>query len=668
MAKVALLVGVSEYEPGLNPLPAAIKDVEALQQVLQNPDTGGFVPSDIVVLENPPRQRVEEAIEQLFSNRKKDDLVLFFFSGHGIKDDTGRLYLAARNTRKTERGDLVRSSAVPANFIHETMSRSRSKRQVVILDSCFSGAFAEGLLAKDDGTVNIREELGGEGRAILTSSSSTQYSFEQQDSELSLYTKYLIEGITTGQADQDEDEVVSIDELHQYAREKVREIQPAIQPEIYAIREGFKIKLTKVPPVEPTIKYRKTVAKYGKRGDLTIVSRHILDALRLNLQLSLEEAEAIETEVLEPYRQAFQQKLQQYEQAVKELLQKHQTINESNRQELQNFQQFLELRNEDTVPIEAKVTAKLKAYQENLQSYERIFRETLQQTYPLTEEKRQELQQVLQEMELTEADVNTIKIRVTEKIEVYHRHLAEYKELFLKAVGQEYPLSDAKRNELKSQRNNLGLTEIDVASIEAEITNEAESYQQKLQQYDQAFLEATKGKYYPTQATCQQLQQTWQTLGLNQIDVTTIENRITDQINQYQSNLRQYEETFNEAIKEQYPLSEANKQQLRERQHSLELTEEDVAEIEARLTTEIEEYLKKLEQYEQVLVSLLEYEDPIREESRQELRDLQKVLGLTNKEVNGIEEKVISQRNAIFPSDEDVENLESEIEIIQSIN
>ena len=183
MAKIALLIGVSEYEPGLNPLPGAVKDVDAVQQVLLRPDIGGFIESDVTVLKNPARQTMEEEIEKLFINRQKDDLVLLFFSGHGIKDDAGKLYLATRHTRKTARGELIRSSAVVANFVHENMERSRSKRQVVILDSCFSGAFAEGLSAKDDGTVNIREQLGGEGRAVLTSSSSTQYSFEQQESE-----------------------------------------------------------------------------------------------------------------------------------------------------------------------------------------------------------------------------------------------------------------------------------------------------------------------------------------------------------------------------------------------------------------------------------------------------------------------------------------------------
>jgi uncharacterized caspase-like protein len=44
MAKVALLIGVSEYENGLNPLPGAVKDVEAMQRVLAHPEMGGFAP------------------------------------------------------------------------------------------------------------------------------------------------------------------------------------------------------------------------------------------------------------------------------------------------------------------------------------------------------------------------------------------------------------------------------------------------------------------------------------------------------------------------------------------------------------------------------------------------------------------------------------------------
>jgi uncharacterized caspase-like protein len=261
MAKVALLIGVSEYEPGLNPLPSAVRDVDAVYEVLLHPEMGGFAASDITLLKNPERQVVEIAIETLFSGRHKDDLLLLYFSGHGIKDDRGRLYLATRNTSKTQQGELIRSTSVSANFIHDRMSESRSRRQVVILDSCFSGAFAEGMSAKDDGMIDIREQLGGEGRAVLTSSTSTQYSFEEEGQDLSIYTRFLVEGIKSGEADRDQDEFISIDELHEYASQKVRELQPAMKPEIYAIREGFKIRLAKVAPGDPRQRYRKEVAR-----------------------------------------------------------------------------------------------------------------------------------------------------------------------------------------------------------------------------------------------------------------------------------------------------------------------------------------------------------------------------------------------------------------------
>lgn len=186
MAKIALLIGVSEYEPGLNPLPAAVKDVEAMGRVLADAEKGDFT---VQVLQNPQRQEMEEAIYQLFANRQKDDLLLFYFSGHGVKDESGKLFLSTRATRK-ENGRLVKPTAVAASFLHESMNESKSERQVIILDCCFSGAIAKGLTVKNDGTVNLQEQLGGKGRAILTSSSSTQYSFEHEGSELSIYTRY----------------------------------------------------------------------------------------------------------------------------------------------------------------------------------------------------------------------------------------------------------------------------------------------------------------------------------------------------------------------------------------------------------------------------------------------------------------------------------------------
>ncbi|MEO0685358.1 MAG: caspase family protein, partial [Cyanobacteria bacterium J06649_11] len=214
MKKLALLIGVSEYEYDLNPLPGALKDVDAMQRVLQHPDMGDFLPENIKVLKNPQIPNMTLGIENLFSSSQKNDLVLLYFSGHGIKDDSGNLYLANSQTCKHKNGKLITSTTVAASFIHSIMNKSPSQRLVIILDCCFSGAFARGMRVKNDGHVDIKNQLGGEGRVVLTSSTSTQYSFEEQASNHSIYTRYLVEGIENGWADMNGDGVIHQPKLH----------------------------------------------------------------------------------------------------------------------------------------------------------------------------------------------------------------------------------------------------------------------------------------------------------------------------------------------------------------------------------------------------------------------------------------------------------------------
>lgn len=275
MTKVALLIGVSKYHSDLNPLPAAIKDVEAIKQVLKDPKIGGF--DKVQDLINPDLQEMQHAVEMLFTiDRQRDDLLVLYFSGHGIKDDTNRLYLSTRITSKNNKGELLRSTAVPAQFIHEVMNNSRARRQVVILDCCFSGAFDPSLQAKDDGSFDLHRELGAEGRVVLASSSSTQYSFEQKETGISTYTRYIVEGIQTGEGDQDGDGKISVLELHEYANKKVQQELPTVTPKIIVLRDkGFEIILAKAnKKVSDTIKekrrgigFRKFKLETGKQSD-----------------------------------------------------------------------------------------------------------------------------------------------------------------------------------------------------------------------------------------------------------------------------------------------------------------------------------------------------------------------------------------------------------------
>jgi uncharacterized caspase-like protein len=295
VGKFALLIGVSESgEEDLPELPSAIEDIKAMQEVLQNPEIGGF--DSVKVLQNPMRQEMEEAIETLFAKCKKEDLVLFYFSGHGITDEKGKLYLVTPQTRK-ERGNLRKATAVAATVLHDNMGNSRSKHQVLILDSCFSGAIAEGLTGKSAGNkVDIQRELGGEGRVILTSSNAVQESFHIQGYNLSIYTHYLIEGIQTGAANQDGDDYISVDELHEYAKKKLEQEVPRMSPQFFPVKQGYKIRLVRSPKLKDE-KYFDVVICHNSNNVLSLAARLKSEDLQSFLYLSKWNPEEIEQEV-----------------------------------------------------------------------------------------------------------------------------------------------------------------------------------------------------------------------------------------------------------------------------------------------------------------------------------------------------------------------------------
>lgn len=376
MAKVALLIGVGNYEhpDALKPLVSAPKDVVAMQRILLNAQMGEF--SEVTPLIDPDPMQMQEAIETLYRDRAKDDLVLLFFSGHGIKDDSGKLYFSTRVTRKTPKGELVKSTAVPARFVQEIMGNSRSRRQVMILDCCFSGAFDPALNSKDDGSLDVQGQLGAEGRVVLTSSSSTEYSFEQQGSELSIYTRFLVEGIETGAADQDNDGKVSVRELHEYATRKVQETAPKMNPKIIVLKdEGFDVVFAKAQIADPKLKYRKDAERYSTRGEISSIGRTVLNTQRTRLGLTLEEAQEIEDQVLQPFRERLKH-LEAYRSAFAAEVERQHPLAPETISELKDLQELFGLREEDVAQTEQEVIAQVTSQLEAARQLERQRQET----------------------------------------------------------------------------------------------------------------------------------------------------------------------------------------------------------------------------------------------------------------------------------------------------
>lgn len=242
--KYALIIANTEYtDSGLAQLTAPGKDAKDFARVLQEKDLCGF--DHVSVLLNETSTTVNEAIDDFFYQKKPDDLLLLYFSGHGVRDELGMLYLAVKNTNRHR----LRVTAIKSDFIKESMDQSRSRRQVLILDCCNSGAFAQGAksaIGTSIGTATAFE--GGYGRIVLTASDATQIAWEGDkiigETQNSLFTHYLVKGLL-GEADRDGNGQITVDELYDYAYEQVKLATPKQTPSKFSSKQQGEIILRK---------------------------------------------------------------------------------------------------------------------------------------------------------------------------------------------------------------------------------------------------------------------------------------------------------------------------------------------------------------------------------------------------------------------------------------
>jgi hypothetical protein len=250
--KNALILGVCQYDDAkLARLNCPSSDVASLAAVLQDPGLGGF--DSVIQLVDEQRAVAERAITKLFNNKQFDDLVVLYFSGHGLRDDQGELYLAVRDTDSTD----LDGTAIAAEFIKRVMDKSNCTRQVLILDCCHSGAFSAGfrgakaeILGASVGTRDAFDSKGS-GRIILTASDATQYALEGDtilgEAQTSRYTSFLIEGMKTGEADLTRDGFISVDELHSYVSRRTAQSGLKQTPTKICDREKGSLILCRAP-------------------------------------------------------------------------------------------------------------------------------------------------------------------------------------------------------------------------------------------------------------------------------------------------------------------------------------------------------------------------------------------------------------------------------------
>ncbi|KOV88378.1 GTP-binding protein [Streptomyces sp. NRRL WC-3618] len=220
--RIALLVATDGYQdPGLSRLRAPARGAAKLKELLEDRAIGRFEP--VLELLNRPKEEIESAIEEVLSNRDPDDLVLLYIACHGIRNDADRLFFATLSTRLKR----PHTTAIPAALLHQLLDECEASTKIVLLDCCYSGLFHRGSSPMSPAAVDVEAALAGRGTFVITASTALEYAYEGEhlalDNGLTAprFTAAVIEGLSTGLADQNRDGVITPEELYSFVHDMV---------------------------------------------------------------------------------------------------------------------------------------------------------------------------------------------------------------------------------------------------------------------------------------------------------------------------------------------------------------------------------------------------------------------------------------------------------------
>lgn len=193
----AVLVGVSKYKDSSNDLAYAHKDAHDMYRLLK--PLAGEKRLAALTDERATRTNVVKALESVFYQAKPEDLVLFFFSGHG---NEGRFFLHDRT--------------LTFDDLSKIFNNTKAARKVIFADACHSGTLrAQGGEKKNGG------RSAGDSVMLFLSSRDYQYSAEILNWKNGRFTQFLLEGLN-GSADANGDKVVTAIELFGYVYPRVK--------------------------------------------------------------------------------------------------------------------------------------------------------------------------------------------------------------------------------------------------------------------------------------------------------------------------------------------------------------------------------------------------------------------------------------------------------------
>ncbi|MFF1451126.1 AAA domain-containing protein [Streptomyces sp. NPDC058274] len=208
----ALLVGTAAYQDGNFPaLPSVRADVHYLSQVLQMPAVGRY--EECLRVEDSSKAAIKQAVERFLGDREPDELVVLYLSGHGAYDrEGGQLYYVTTDTD----ADRLQQTALEASYLTDQLERCAARRKVLLLDCCFSGSAVQGFRTKGASHSAAAPIVEASGVYVITASQHWEQAFTTDADQPSQFTRAIVEGLHSGQADLDGDGKVSANDLFRH--------------------------------------------------------------------------------------------------------------------------------------------------------------------------------------------------------------------------------------------------------------------------------------------------------------------------------------------------------------------------------------------------------------------------------------------------------------------
>ena len=181
--RYALVVGNGDYEfsPLKNPTNDAADMAVALRQV-------GF---SVRHLENATRRELRKEIHNFSNDLSKDDVGLFYYSGHGVQSNNENFLIPIGAEIQAEY--MIEDEAVGVRTVLGAMEASGSRLNIVVLDACRDNPFRQTFRSTGRGLAIVHAPRG---TLVAFSTAPGQVAADGKGRN-SPYTKHLLAALAT---------------------------------------------------------------------------------------------------------------------------------------------------------------------------------------------------------------------------------------------------------------------------------------------------------------------------------------------------------------------------------------------------------------------------------------------------------------------------------------